>query len=239
MSNVIELKNINKFYKLKGDKLHALKSINLDIEQGDFLMIMGKSGSGKTTLLNLLGFLDSFDNGNYIFNGKDVTHLNENQKSELRNNYMGFIFQQFHLIESLTIGQNVELPLLYKGSVPHKERVKSIEKYLDMVGLLNKKNQLPTELSGGQQQRIAIARALINNPYVIFADEPTGALDSNTGTEIMNILKKLNEDNKTIIMVTHDEDLIKYANKVIHIKDGVITKGIGYVDSQSDKNSAI
>lgn len=226
MSNVIELKEINKYYKMKENRLHALKSINLDIEQGDFLVIMGKSGSGKTTLLNLLGFLDSFDEGIYMFNGKNVTGLNENQKSELRNNYMGFIFQQFHLIDSLTIGQNVELPLLYKGNISHKERNSAIDKYLDMVGLLDKKDRFPSELSGGQQQRIAIARALINNPYVIFADEPTGALDSNTGIEIMEILKKLNEDNKTIIMVTHDEDLVRYANKVIRIKDGFVTKTV-------------
>lgn len=224
MSKVIELKSINKYYKLREGRLHALKNIDLTIEQGDFLMIMGKSGSGKTTLLNLLGFLDSFEEGNYIFNGEDVTHLNENQRSELRNNYMGFIFQQFHLIESLTIGQNVELPLVYKGNVSHKERTRLTDKYLDIVGLLNKKQQRPTELSGGQQQRIAIARALINDPYVIFADEPTGALDSETGEDIMNILKKLNEEKKTIIMVTHDEDLTKYANKVIRIKDGVMAK---------------
>jgi len=224
LSNVIELKDINKYYKLKDDKLHALKSVNLEIEQGDFLVIMGKSGSGKTTLLNLLGLLDSFDSGQYIFNGKDVTNFNENERSELRNNYMGFIFQQFHLIDSLTIAQNVELPLLYKGKVPAKERDEAVDKYLEIVGLSQKKNQFPTELSGGQQQRIAIARALINNPYVIFADEPTGALDSNTSTEIMEILKKLNEDNKTIIMVTHDRDLVSYANKVIQIKDGVATK---------------
>lgn len=224
MSSVIELRSINKYYKLREGRLHALKNIDLTIEQGDFLMIMGKSGSGKTTLLNLLGFLDSFEEGNYIFNGEDVTHLNENQRSELRNNYMGFIFQQFHLIESLTIGQNVELPLVYKGNVSHKDRLRLTEKYLDIVGLLNKKNQRPTELSGGQQQRIAIARALINDPYVIFADEPTGALDSETGEDIMNILKKLNEEKKTIIMVTHDEDLTKYANKVIRIKDGVMSK---------------
>jgi len=224
LSKVIELKSINKYYKLREGRLHALKNIDLTIEQGDFLMIMGKSGSGKTTLLNLLGFLDSFEEGNYIFNGEDVTHLNENQRSELRNNYMGFIFQQFHLIESLTIGQNVELPLVYKGNVSHKERTRLTEKYLDIVGLLNKKQQRPTELSGGQQQRIAIARALINDPYVIFADEPTGALDSETGEDIMNILKKLNEEKKTIIMVTHDEDLTKYANKVIRIKDGVMAK---------------
>lgn len=187
-------------------------------------MIMGKSGSGKTTLMNILGFLDSFDNGKYIFNGKDVTGLNENEKSELRNEYIGFIFQQFHLIDSLTIGQNVELPLLYKGDVPVKERNLLVDKYLNLVGLLDKKNRKPSELSGGQQQRIAIARALINNPYVIFADEPTGALDSSTGTDIMELLTALNKENKTIIMVTHDEDLKKYANKVIHIKDGVIEK---------------
>ena len=146
---------------------------------------MGKSGSGKTTLLNLLGLLDSFDSGQYIFNGKDVTNFNENERSELRNNYMGFIFQQFHLIDSLTIAQNVELPL-YIRKVPAKERDEAVDKYLEIVGL-SQKNQFPTELSGGQQQRIA--RALINNPYVIFADEPTGALDSNTSTEIMEILK--------------------------------------------------
>ncbi|WP_264849979.1 ABC transporter ATP-binding protein [Clostridium omnivorum] len=226
MSKLIDLININKYYKLREDKLHALKDINLTIEQGEFLMIMGKSGSGKTTLLNLLGFLDRFDEGNYIFNGNDVTNFNENQKSDLRNSYMGFIFQQFHLIDSLTIGQNVELPLLYKekGTISKKEKNRRVEKYLDIVGLLNKKKQTPSELSGGQQQRIAIARALINDPYVIFADEPTGALDSETGEDIMNILKILNEEKKTIIMVTHDSDLTKYANKVIYIKDGLITK---------------
>jgi putative ABC transport system ATP-binding protein len=226
LNKLIDLKNINKYYKLKDSKLHVLKDINLTIEQGDFLMIMGKSGSGKTTLLNLLGFLDHFDNGEYEFNGKDVTHLSENERSEVRNSYLGFIFQQFHLIDSLSIGQNVELPLLYKESsdISKKERAHRVEKYLDTVGLLHKEKQSPSQLSGGQQQRIAIARALINNPYVIFADEPTGALDSKTREEIMNILKKLNEENKTIIMVTHDHDLTKYASKVIHLKDGAITK---------------
>ncbi|MBW9152415.1 ABC transporter ATP-binding protein [Clostridium estertheticum] len=226
LSNLIELTNINKYYKLKDAKLHVLKDINLTIEQGDFVMIMGKSGSGKTTLLNLLGFLDHFDNGKYEFNGKDVTHLSENERSELRNSYLGFIFQQFHLIDSLSIGQNVELPLLYKEGtdIPKKERARRVEKYLETVGLLHKEKQSPSQLSGGQQQRIAIARALINNPYLILADEPTGALDSKTREEIMNILKKLNEENKTIIMVTHDDDLTKYASKVIHLKDGEITK---------------
>nr|WP_173400238.1 ABC transporter ATP-binding protein [Clostridium bornimense] len=218
----MELKNINKYYNLNKDKLHVLKSLNFDIEQGEFVMIMGKSGSGKTTLMNSLGFLDRFDDGIYNFNGEDVTNISENKKSELRNKYMGFIFQQFHLIDSLTIGKNVELPLLYKGGVPHKERKELVEKYLKLVGLEEKINRFPKELSGGQQQRVAIARSLINDPYVIFADEPTGALDSETSIQIMDILKKLNEEGKTIIMVTHDGDLVKYATRVIRIKDGVI-----------------
>lgn len=232
MSSIVEVKNLNKYYNLGKEKFHVLKGVDLTIEQGDFVMIMGKSGSGKTTLMNLLGLLDRFEDGTYKFNDMDVSQLKEEQKANIRNKYMGFIFQQFHLINSMTIGKNVELPLLYnEKNVPRKEREELIDKYLNMVGLSEKKNQFPLELSGGQQQRVAIARALINNPYVIFADEPTGALDSNTGTEIMEILKKLNEDNKTIIMVTHDEDLTKYANKVIRVKDGVITKGEDYVSN--------
>lgn len=230
MSRLIELNNVNKYYKLnKSESLHVLKNINFKIEKGDFLIIMGKSGSGKTTLLNLLGMLDSFDDGEYLINGKNVIGLNEVERSSLRNEIMGFIFQQFHLIDSLTIGQNVELPLLYKGGVPKKERENLVNKYLDLVGLKNKKNRMPSELSGGQQQRIAIARAMINNPAVIFADEPTGALDSETGIEIMEMLKKLNDEKKTIIMVTHDRDLAKYANKIIIIKDGVASEVNDYV----------
>ena len=225
MSNLMELKNINKYFSLNKDRLHVLKSLNFSIEKGEFVMIMGKSGSGKTTLMNSLGFLDRFDDGIYNFNGEDVTNISENKKSELRNKYMGFIFQQFHLIDSLTIGKNVELPLLYKGGVPHKERKELVEKYLKLVGLEEKVNRFPKELSGGQQQRVAIARSLINDPYVIFADEPTGALDSETSTQIMEILKKLNEEGKTIIMVTHDGDLVEYATRVIRIKDGVIVEG--------------
>lgn len=224
MSSLMELKNINKYYALNKDRLHVLKSLNFSIEKGEFVMIMGKSGSGKTTLMNSLGFLDRFDDGIYNFNGEDVTNISENKKSELRNKYMGFIFQQFHLIDSLTIGKNVELPLLYKGGVPHKERKELVEKYLKLVGLEEKINRFPKELSGGQQQRVAIARSLINDPYVIFADEPTGALDSETSTQIMEILKKLNEEGKTIIMVTHDGDLVQYATRVIRIKDGVIVE---------------
>lgn len=222
MSSLIELKNINKYYGTDKEKLHVLKSLNMEIEQGEFLMIMGKSGSGKTTLMNSLGFLDRFDDGVYLFNNEEVTHIDENKKSELRNKYMGFIFQQFHLIDSLTIGKNVELPLLYKGNVSKKVREELVLKYLTLVGLEEKIDRHPKELSGGQQQRVAIARALINDPYVIFADEPTGALDSETGIQIMNILKELNNQGKTIIMVTHDGDLVNYATRVIKIKDGVI-----------------
>lgn len=222
MSSLIELKDISKYYSLNKDKLHVLKSLNMKIEQGEFLMIMGKSGSGKTTLMNSLGFLDRFNEGVYLFNNEEVTNIDENKKSELRNKYMGFIFQQFHLIDSLTIGKNVELPLLYKGGVSKKVRDELVLKYLTLVGLEEKINRYPKELSGGQQQRVAIARALINDPYVIFADEPTGALDSETGIQIMNLLKELNKKGKTIIMVTHDGDLTSYATRVIKIKDGVI-----------------
>lgn len=230
MSNILEVNKLNKYYSLGKEKFHVLKEVNLKIKKGDFLMIMGKSGSGKTTLMNLLGLLDRFEEGSYKFKDIDVSKLKEDKKAYIRNKYMGFIFQQFHLINSMTIGSNVELPLLYSEErISKKDRESLIDKYLDMVGLLEKKNHLPLELSGGQQQRVAIARALINNPYVIFADEPTGALDSKTSTEIMDILKKLNEDNKTIIMVTHDEDLVKYANKIIRVKDGVITKEEDYV----------
>lgn len=224
LSSLIELNNINKYYSLNKEKLHVLKSLNIKIDKGEFLMIMGKSGSGKTTLMNSLGFLDRFDDGEYLFNGENVTHIDEDKKSELRNKYMGFIFQQFHLIDSLTIGKNVELPLLYKGGVPKKTRNELVNKYLDLVGLKEKINRYPKELSGGQQQRIAIARALICDPYVIFADEPTGALDSETSTQIMEILSGLNKEGKTIIMVTHDGDLTKYATRVIRIKDGLVTE---------------
>ncbi|CEO30894.1 ABC transporter ATP-binding protein [Paraclostridium sordellii] len=226
MSKIIQLKNIQKYYKVGKSKLHVLKSLSLDIEHGDFVMIMGKSGSGKTTLLNILGFLDSFDDGNYIFNGENVTNLSEIERSHFRNKNIGFIFQQFHLINNLNIYQNIELPLLYDNRLGKKERIKKVKNNLDMVGLSDKINQFPNELSGGQQQRISIARALINDPQLIFADEPTGALDTNTSNEIMNILEGLNKEGKTIIMVTHDPDLVKYATKVVYLKDGIFTEEV-------------
>ena len=222
MSSLIKLKDINKYYKVGKEKFHVLKSLNINIEEGDFVMIMGKSGSGKTTLLNVLAFLDKVDTGSYFFNYENVSNLNENQRSVFRNKYIGFIFQQFNLIETLSIYQNVELPLLYDGKLNKSERENIVKEKLEQVGLLDKIKSMPLQLSGGQQQRVAIARSLVNNPKLIFADEPTGALDSETSNEIMSLLKDLNNQGKTIIMVTHDADLIKYATKVVRLKDGVL-----------------
>lgn len=226
MSKVIELKNLQKRYKVGKEKLHVLKSINLTINQGEFVMIMGKSGSGKTTLLNILGFLDKFDDGSYFFEYNNVTNLNENKRSEFRNTNIGFVFQQFNLVETLNVFQNVELPMIYNRKFSKKERKERVERSLKVVGLLDKVKQKPLQLSGGQQQRVAIARALVNDPQIIFADEPTGALDSETGIEIMNLLKSLNDSGKTVIMVTHDPDLTNYATKLINLKDGAIVEGV-------------
>lgn len=218
---LISLENIQKYYKVGKEEIHVLKSLNLQIKSGEFVVIMGKSGSGKTTLLNILGFLDRFNEGRYLFDGKDVSNLNENQRSDFRNNNIGFIFQQFNLIETLNIYQNVELPLTYKSSLKKADREAIVEDKLRAIGLLDKIKMKPLQLSGGQQQRIAIARSLVNDPQIIFADEPTGALDSETSSDIMELLKTLNKRGKTVIMVTHDQDMIKYASKVIRLKDGV------------------
>ncbi len=218
---LISLENIQKYYKVGKEEIHVLKSLNLQIKSGEFVVIMGKSGSGKTTLLNILGFLDRFNEGRYLFDDKDVSNLNENQRSDFRNNNIGFIFQQFNLIETLNIYQNVELPLTYKSGLKKADREAIVEDKLRAVGLLDKIKMKPLQLSGGQQQRIAIARSLVNDPQIIFADEPTGALDSETSSDIMELLKTLNKRGKTVIMVTHDQDMIKYASKVIRLKDGV------------------
>lgn len=220
---LIELNHVNKYYPLgKMDSLHVLKDLNLTINRGEFVMIMGKSGSGKTTLLNIIGMLDKLSTGEYNFDNRPVAGLTENEKSELRNANLGFIFQQFFLIDSLSVSQNVALPMVYKGHRDSAHRRDQARKYLGLVGIPEKEKQKTTELSGGQQQRVAIARALINDPLMIVADEPTGALDSETGVAIMDILTKLNQSGKTVVMVTHDEDLTKYASRVVYLKDGVI-----------------
>lgn len=219
-SPLIELKNIKKKYTTKAGDFPVLKGINLNIEEGEFISIMGKSGSGKTTLLNILGLLDKFNEGEYTFRGENISNFNENRKSEFRNKNMGFIFQQFHLIESLTVYQNIEMPLLYRSGETKEDRRQKIEERLEQVGLFEKRDNKPFELSGGQQQRIAIARALVTDPYLILADEPTGALDSETSDDIMELIKKLNDDGKTIIMVTHDKDLRRYTTRDVYLKDG-------------------
>lgn len=222
----IKLDNIQKYYKVGKEKLHILKSLNLEIEEGEFIMIMGKSGSGKTTLLNVLGFLDKIDEGQYIFNDTDVSTLSENKRSEYRARYAGFVFQQFNLIDTINVYQNIEVPLIYAGVKDKNKRKELIYEKLDQVGLTDKALSSPNHLSGGQKQRVAIARALVNSPKIIFADEPTGALDSDTGRDIMELLSDLNKKGTTIIMVTHDQDMTKYASRVITLKDGAFVEEV-------------
>lgn len=222
----IKLDNIQKYYKVGKEKLHILKSLNLEIEEGEFIMIMGKSGSGKTTLLNVLGFLDKIDEGHYIFNDTDVSTLSENKRSEYRAKYAGFVFQQFNLIDTINVYQNIEVPLIYAGVKDKNKRKELIYEKLNQVGLSDKSLSSPNHLSGGQKQRIAIARAIVNSPKIIFADEPTGALDSETGRDIMELLSSLNKNGTTVIMVTHDQDMTKYASRVITLKDGAFVKEV-------------
>lgn len=222
----IKLDNIQKYYKVGKEKLHILKSLSLEIEEGEFIMIMGKSGSGKTTLLNVLGFLDKIDEGQYIFNDTDVSTLSENKRSEYRARYAGFVFQQFNLIDTINVYQNIEIPLIYAGVKDKNKRKELIYEKLDQVGLTDKALSSPNHLSGGQKQRVAIARALVNSPKIIFADEPTGALDSDTGRDIMELLSDLNKKGTTIIMVTHDQDMTKYASRVITLKDGAFVEEV-------------
>lgn len=220
---MIHLKDINKTYQ-GAQPLHVLKGINLDIEAGEFVSIMGASGSGKSTLLNILGILDNYDTGEYVLDGKLIKNLSESCAAEYRNKMIGFIFQSFNLIGFKTAVENVELPLFYQGVSRRKRHQQALE-YLDRLGLLPWADHYPNEMSGGQKQRVAIARALITQPQIILADEPTGALDSKTSVEVMQLLKKLNaEDHKTIVVVTHESGVANETNKIVHIKDGIIGK---------------
>ena len=220
---LIELSDINKTYN-NGQPLHVLKGIDLHIERGEFISIMGASGSGKSTLLNILGILDNYDTGTYMLDGKLIKNLSEKQAADYRNRLIGFIFQSFNLIGFKTAVENVELPLYYQG-VPRKKRHEMAMEYLDKMGLTPWTQHFPNEMSGGQKQRVAIARALITRPQIILADEPTGALDSKTSVEVMQLLKQLNkEDGITIIVVTHEGGVANETNKIIHIKDGLIGK---------------
>ncbi|WP_207695100.1 ABC transporter ATP-binding protein [Enterococcus sp. DIV0212c] len=221
---MIKLENINKFYSLEEEKLHVLKDVNFEIKEKEFVAVMGPSGSGKSTLINLIGFIDKKFEGKYLFEGKEITDFSDKELSAIRNKSVGFVFQNFSLIENNTVFENVELPLLYNGSAytNTKERVQEV---LEKVGLGEKGSKYPKQLSGGQQQRVAIARAIVNSPRFIIADEPTGALDSKTSDDIMQLFQDLNkEEGVTIILVTHNPDMVSYCGRLIRVKDGVIVE---------------
>jgi putative ABC transport system ATP-binding protein len=217
---MIKLENIHKTY-YGGVPLHVLKGIDLNIAKGDFVSIMGASGSGKSTLLNILGILDNYDKGNYYLAGKLIKNLSETRAAEYRNKMIGFIFQSFNLISFKNALENVALPLYYQNMSRKKRHAIAME-YLDRFGLKEWAHHLPSELSGGQKQRIAIARALISNPQVILADEPTGALDSATSIEVMQVLQEVNKEGITMIIVTHESGVARYTNRIIRLKDGII-----------------
>jgi len=223
---MIEINNLSKSYELGGEMVHALQEVSLRINEGDFISIIGPSGSGKSTFMNMIGCLDKPDTGEYLLDGKNVANMKDHELASIRNIKIGFIFQNFNLLNKLTALENVELPLVYRG-MGVKERRKTAYACLEMVGLGDRQHHLPTQLSGGQQQRVAIARALAGNPSVLLADEPTGALDSKTGKEVLKLLKELNEKGHIIILITHDLEVAREAKRVVRIHDGQLFENGG------------
>ncbi len=225
MSHLIETENLWKTYKMGGEELHALKGVNLKVAKGEYLAIMGPSGSGKSTLMNLIGCLDTPSQGSYVLNERQVAKMNDDELAHIRNREIGFVFQTFNLLPRATALHNVELPLIYNGT-DSKTRIEKAKRALELVDLSDRMGHKPNELSGGQRQRVAVARALVNNPSIILADEPTGNLDSKTGEEIMGLFARLHLEGNTIIVVTHEPEIALHANRVIYIRDGNIEKEV-------------
>jgi putative ABC transport system ATP-binding protein len=233
---LIDIKDLTKIYKMGDVEVHALRGVTLQISEGEFVAIMGPSGSGKSTLMNILGCLDQPTGGTYLLDDVDVGKLNDNELAEIRNQKIGFVFQQYMLLQRRSALQNVELPTLYGDSRDRRRRAAAA---LDLVGMSDRTHHKPNELSGGQQQRVAIARALVNNPRIILADEPTGALDTRTGEEIMNIFTRLNtEQGITVILVTHEPDIAAYARRAIHVRDGLISEDDSHTRSRRRASAA-
>ena len=218
---MIEIKDLHKSYKMGTNSLHVLKGINFEVSEGEMVAIMGSSGSGKSTLLNILGILDEADKGSYHLDGTLIKNLNEKVAAKYRNKFLGFVFQSFNLINYKSALDNVALPLYYQG-VKRNVRMEKALQYLDKVGLADWANHLPNELSGGQKQRVAIARALASNPKVLLADEPTGALDSTTSCEVMELIQEINDEGKTVLIVTHEDDIAHMCKRIVNLKDGII-----------------
>ena len=216
--------DIDKIYPLEGEDVHALKKVSLSLDEGEYLSVLGPSGSGKSTLMNIIGCLDTPTSGEYILQGREVEDLDELELAELRNREIGFIFQNSQLLPRLSARKNVELPLIYAGVRP-KERRERAEAMLERVGLRDRMDHMPNQLSGGQQQRVAIARAMVGNPSILLADEPTGALAQKTGAQIRELFQELNDEHRTVIMITHDLKIASHAKRVVHIIDGEISEG--------------
>ncbi|TGE23491.1 ABC transporter ATP-binding protein [Hymenobacter metallicola] len=218
---MLQINHLEKIYRTEEVQTKALNNVSFTVQEGEFVAIMGPSGCGKSTLLNIIGLLDEPDGGTFTFAGTDVTHVTERRRAELRKTHIGFVFQSFNLIEELTVAENVELPLIYLG-VGATERKEKVQRVLEKMQIMHRRNHFPQQLSGGQQQRVAVARAVVNSPRLILADEPTGNLDSSNGNEVMELLTELNEAGTTIVMVTHSEHDARYAHRVVRLLDGQV-----------------